>query len=96
MPPKAALQQLPHGLGWLALDYEVTVQVVIDTSGAEFTELQRRVLLAVDRVLSQLTVASDFDPWTEDAFLHRLEWQDVRDAAHEALNTMGWAMIDED
>ena len=57
-----------------------------------FTLLQKEALMSLNKVITEMSVMSNFNLWTS-AGLDASEWEQVRIAAHNFLSEMQWSTL---
>src|SRR5262245_23627157 len=72
----------------LALEFDNWYRATIWRDG--FTTAQKSALAAVDQFLAQMSDAKNSELWQIEALINRPEWQQVRQLAVEALQSLGW------
>lgn len=95
LPAHIQLQLLPDGVctaDELALDFDHWFTTSQGHARYALTPLALSPLVALDILLTSMSGAEQHELWTDDALVHRPEWEHVRTLAHTALSVLGWPL----
>lgn len=76
----------------LALDFDHWRLCATTNYKDDLTETQKEKLSALDNTFDQMSGPANADYWTEKALHLRLEWEQIRVLARDALDAFGWSL----
>lgn len=94
-PGRVALEHEPEGMcrpDELALDFDNYYSAFVGNFGEALTAAQRDHLARLDALLSAMSGQSNAALWTELAVGSHARWEEVRLAAKQALDVLGWSV----